>query len=89
MCGNFGVLERSPRGRFGLGDRILEHGSLSGAESGWESRITGGFGIISDPEVDAAVGGKENGVAGDEVIMNPAGRRSDSETSQQKNASRN
>ena len=73
------MLERSPGGRFRLGDRILEHRGLSGSYSRRKTGIAGGFGIIADPEIDTAVGGKKNGILGDEIIVNPTGRRSQRE----------
>src|SRR5438132_9219271 len=79
ITGNFFVLERSTGVRFRLGDRILEHRGLSGSYSRRKTGIAGGFGIIADPEIDTAVGGKKNGILGDEIIVNPTGRRSQRE----------
>src|ERR1700731_1663090 len=44
-----------------------------------KGRIPGGKRIVTDPKIDAAVRGEENGVARDEVVMNPAWRRANSD----------
>jgi len=47
-------------------------------QAGRKARIPGGERIVADPKIDAAVRGKEDGVARDEIVMNPAGRRANS-----------
>ena len=42
-----------------------------------KARITGRLRIISQPKIDPAVGGKEDRIARDEVIMQPARRGAD------------
>jgi hypothetical protein len=37
-----------------------------------EAWVTGRLRVISEPKVDPAVGGKENTISGDEVVVNPA-----------------
>src|SRR5437667_12361428 len=79
MIGRSYVLARWTGVRCRLGVRIVEHLGLSGSYSRRKTGIAGGFGIIADPEIDTAVGGKKNGILGDEIIVNPTGRRSQRE----------
>src|SRR3954470_15466396 len=46
-------------------------------QAGRKLWVAGRYWIVADPEVDAAMRRKENGVPGNQIIVNPGGRRAE------------
>ena len=80
---DFGALQLFAGCDLGQVDRIAQHLCLSRAHSG-KMRIAGRVGIISEPEIYAAVCRQKNRIAGDEVVMDPARRGAGGETEKEK-----
>src|SRR2546423_15026119 len=68
---NLRAFERSAGGSFRLADRVAQHLALTGVKSG-KARVTGRFRIVPEPEVDSAMRGEKDRVAGDEAVVHPA-----------------
>ena len=77
--GYFRTLQRSASRFFSGRDRIFQHRFLARMQAGRKAGISGGERIVADPKIDAAVRGKENGVARNEVVVDPARRRPNSD----------
>ena len=73
---DFRAFQSSTRGGFGLVNRVSQHLTLTRMKTG-KGGIAGRLRIISEPEIDAAMRGKEDRVAGNKIIVKPARRRAD------------
>ena len=79
---NLRAFERSASGSFRLVDRVTQHLALTGVKSG-KARVTGRFWIVPEPQVDSAMRGEKDWVAGDEAVVDPAGRRANDDADEQ------
>ena len=80
MPGNFGALERSPGRGFGLVDRIAEHLTLTGVQTG-KARIAGRLRVVPQPKINAAVGREKDRITRHEAVVDPTRRRADKDSS--------
>src|ERR1700680_3311946 len=63
---------------------ILQHDFLPSMQSGREPGITSCERIVADPKIHATVGRQKNGIASDEIIVDPTGRSAHPESEKQK-----
>src|SRR5205823_13858751 len=71
---------------FRLADGILQHRGLTSAQARRKTRITIGFRIIPNPEINAAVARKKNWIPRNDKIVNPTRRSAEDETAKKNSA---